>query len=373
MTKQYFNHQALEKRISHLQNRFIEQHCDAFLVEDPINLLYLTGKNLSLGTLLVTQHGAHLVVDGRYYESCQNQPKCTTVHLLQTGQEPLGTIQSILNSCHAIGFNAEKTSYKRYSQLNKTSNKTASDTPNWIPCSDLIREQRAIKDPTEIELLQEAARLGSLGYDFVLSQLKEGITERALADELEIFWKRQGGSGLAFEPIIAFGANSSMPHYRADDIALQRGDTVLIDIGVVKNQYHSDMTRTVFFGTPHPKIQEIYTLVDQAQKEALKLCKPGTAIGLIDKAARDLITKQGYGKEFMHGLGHGVGLEIHELPVIRNQVPYADQMLEEGMVITIEPGIYLSGIGGVRLENSILITSDGYQDLTQRPNNPILH
>jgi len=196
--------------------------------------------------------------------------------------------------------------------------------------------------------------------------LKEGISENELAIELEIFWKRRGSKAIAFDPIIAFGSNSSMPHYRVGQRKLNTGEAVLIDIGVNLNHYHSDMTRVVFFGDPDPKIASIYEIVLKAQELALENCRPGTPIAELDASARTYIEQKGYGENFTHSLGHGVGLEIHELPLIRSQSPGADTQLEEGMVVTIEPGIYLPGIGGVRIEDTVAITRDGYENLTNR-------
>lgn len=157
-----------------------------------------------------------------------------------------------------------------------------------------------------------------------------------------------------------------MPHYRAGNTKLKQGMPILIDIGVNYRHYHSDMTRVVFLGEPDPKLKTIYHIVEKAQKEALQLCKPGTLIGELDRAARGYIESQGYGDHFGHGLGHGVGLEIHELPNVRNKPPFNSMVLLPGMVITIEPGIYIPDIGGVRIEDTIVITENGHENLTER-------
>lgn len=175
--------------------------------------------------------------------------------------------------------------------------------------------------------------------------------------------EKKGGQGVAFEPIIAFGENSAIPHHRASETRLSQGMTVLIDIGVKWKGYHSDMTRTLFWGEPPEIMREIYDIVQEAQMRALTICKPGTLIGELDSAARDYITSKGYGEKFLHSLGHGVGLEIHEWPLIRKREPYQSLPLQAGMVITIEPGIYLSNIGGVRIEDTIVITPTGYEIL----------
>lgn len=332
------------------------ESCDAFLIEKEEDLFYLTGLNISAGSLLVYSGGACLLVDGRYYELCR---KSAPVEVHLSDQSPLSKAAAQLG-VSVLGFDAHATTYQRFIELHSFSMKV-------LPVDSPVRKLRMIKDAEEIVLLRQAAALGAEGYDFVSSLLSEGITENDAALELEIFWKRRGSKGMAFEPIIAFGSNSAMPHYRNGQTALKEGMNVLIDIGVNYNNYLSDLTRVLFFGQPAPKLQEIYYTVAEAQKSALAVCRPGTPIGQVDRAARELITQRGYGSFFTHSLGHGVGLEIHELPTLRQKPPYDSMPLEAGMCITIEPGIYIPGLGGVRLEDTIVITDSGYENLTNRP------
>jgi Xaa-Pro aminopeptidase len=354
------------QRLINLQKALKAISCDALIVDDPINLYYLTGMQLSTGLLLAYSKGAYLIVDNRYSENCKKN--CPfPVLLAESDQKTL--VHLLLNECSSVktlGFSMEDTTYKSYLDLQKCIESIPDRSINLKPVSSPLKKLRAIKDAQEIEVLQAAAKLGSEGYDYVCTLLKEGISESEVAAELEIFWKRHGGKGLAFEPIIAFGANSSMPHYRAGDTKLKKGDIVLIDIGVNFKHYHSDMTRVVFFGDVDPELKKIYAIVKEAQQAALNLCKPGTLIGSLDQTAREIIAAKGYGERFTHSLGHGVGLEIHEWPMLRNAAPFKDVPLQAGMVITIEPGIYLPGKGGVRLENTVVITDEGYVDLTKR-------
>lgn len=358
----------MNDRIKKLQKTLQDISLDSLLVDDPINLLYLTGLTLSLGNLFISQKDLFLLVDGRYFESCKKMcpfpvylsPPYTLANLLESES---------CKSIETLGFINETTTYKSFTDLQETINGVNSKTQRAItvkPVNNIIKEQRQVKEPQELDLLSQAAALGSLGYDFVCTQLKEGISETELATELEIFWKRKGGHGLAFDSIIAFGPNSSMPHYRACDTKLKKGDTVLIDIGVKYRHYHSDMTRVVFFGSPSEQMRAIYDVVKDAQKASLDLCRPGVTVGELDHAARHLITERGYGDKFPHSLGHGVGLEIHEYPALRNTPPYQDLILEAGMVITIEPGVYVPGVGGVRIEDTIVITTAGHDNLTNR-------
>lgn len=337
--------------------------CDALLIEHPINLKYLTGLELSKGRLLVTSQTADLIVDGRYTEFCQQQ-SLYSVHLWEEHTLKELLISSLI---HHLGFDSHTTSYQDFLQLKKNSHdifKQQGIEIELIPLESPIQKLRMIKDPEEIELLRQAARLGYEGYEFVQSQLQEGITEIELALELEFFWKKKGAKGLAFEPIIAFGANSSMPHHRAAKTPLQQGMPVLIDIGVNWHGYHSDMTRVVFFGAPPSPLLEIYAIVEEAKQAALALCRPGTLVGDLDQAARHVINSYGYADAFTHSLGHGIGLDVHEAPIIRTKNLYSQLPLLPGMTLTIEPGIYLPQIGGIRLEDTILITSDSYENFT---------
>lgn len=357
-------------RIQKLQQYLKSLSCDALIVDDAINLYYLTGLQLSLGVLLVHSHGAYLLVDSRYFEICQHRSP-VPVLLAEQGNTSLAKLLS--NECNfvrTLGFSVETTTYKAYQNLQTCINNLSSSI-SLVPVNNPVMNLRGIKDGDELKILREASILGSKGFDYVCTLLKEGISELEIATELEIFWKRHGSKSLAFDPIIAFGENSSMPHYRAAETRLKTGHTVLIDIGVNFQHYHSDMTRVVFFGKPDPSILKIFEIVKEAQLAALALCTPGTTIGELDNAAREIIASNGYGDKFTHSLGHGVGLEIHEWPVLRNAAPYKDIPLQPGMVITIEPGIYLPKVGGVRIEDTIAITDSGYENLTNRPKEPL--
>lgn len=358
----------IKKRIRRLQNFLVENQCDAIIVDDTVNLLYLTGLELSAGQLLVSTTTARLIVDGRYYEKCKMHSPVPTV--LQKKEILSKLLQSApFRAVEKIGFDADTISYQRTLDYRAILRSVNEENPKrkplrFIPLNGPISQLRMIKDEDEIKLLKKAADLGSKGFDYLCSLLKPGITELEAAAELEIFWKKHGSQGLAFDSIIAFGTNGSMPHYRPQQVKLKKGDPVLIDIGVKCGHYHSDMTRTVFMKKPVAIMEEIYQLVLKAQLAALKQCKPGTVIGDLDRTARDVITEGGYGKNFSHSLGHGVGLEIHEHPFLRST---STDILRAGMVITVEPGIYLPDIGGVRIEDTVVITAKGHENLTKRP------
>ncbi len=345
------------KRLNELRQHLATLPCDALLIEHPTHLLYLTGMEVSIGKVVVSQQEACLIVDGRYFEKCCQQTLYRTILSEESALKNWLAEQNI----KTVGFDPDKLSYQGFLLLSQSLAPAIAVTPVESP----VQKMRLIKDAEEIICLKQAARLGYEGYEYIVSLLQAGITETELAFELEFFWKKRGGKKLAFDPIIAFGANGSMPHYRAGSTRLQSNTSVLIDIGVVLHHYHSDMTRVVYFGTPPTEIQMIYAIVKEAKQRAMELCHPGTLVGELDQTARSFIASKGYGDYFTHSLGHGVGLDIHEPPTLRSHGSFSTQPLQTGMVITIEPGIYLSGIGGVRLEDTILITETGYENLTE--------
>lgn len=348
----------LQERQKKFQQQIITLGIDAFLVSDSINLFYLTGLQLSAGNLIVTTNSMLLCVDGRYIDSCRQSTKIPVE--LQGTQTLAEIIQKHFPEVKSVGISDTETSYRGVLDLQK-------EFGQILALENPLKKIRMIKDDIEINLLQQAADLGSRGYDHVLSIMNEGVSEEELAIELEIFWKRAGGEKVAFSPIIAFGPNSALPHYRAGNARLKKGDLVLIDIGVTLNNYHSDMTRVFFFGDVDPELAAIYEIVKQAQTSAIAHCKPGVTAGELDDIARTVITEAGYGPRFLHSLGHGIGLEVHEAPILRNKKPQGDVRLEANMVVTIEPGIYLEGKGGVRIEDTIRLTEYGCYSLTQRP------
>jgi Xaa-Pro aminopeptidase len=351
-----------EKRFKRLRQLLDSQACEALLIEQPTDLFYLTGLELSAGKLLMSQEAACLIVDGRYFEQSHRQSLYPILLLKESILKEWLTAHQI----HRLGFDSSHTTYATFLNLSEMAQTLNGESYalDLVPIRSIVEPLRLIKDRNEIACLRAAAQLGRRGYEYVVSLLSEGITEQELALELEFFWKKLGAGGLAFEPIIAFGENSSMPHYRAGSTVLKPDSSVLIDIGVVLNHYCSDMTRVFFFGTPPAAIQTIYSIVEEAKQRALSLCRPGTLVGELDHAARTFIASKGYGEYFTHSLGHGVGLDVHEPPTIRETGMDCRLPLQAGMVLTIEPGIYLPKVGGVRLEDTILITEQGFQNLT---------
>lgn len=337
-------------RLQNLRKKFKKWKVEGCLIEDPTDLFYLTGLHFSVGTCLVTSKEAHLFVDGRYVEIAKQK---SPVQATLTSKEAL---ESAFKPLASIGFDARVMSVERLKSLKKLAK-----------CSfkEIIRplkEIRAIKDEAELKALKKSAQLLWKGFQAAKRHLKVGITEQEIAMEFEIFCRRHGAEKLAFDPIIAFGENSAFPHYRAGKRRLKKGDLVLFDIGVSVDEYHSDMTRTLFFGKPDPRLVFIESVVKKAHKRALELCKAGAKVADLDLAARQVVIDAGLKDLLAHSLGHGIGLETHEFPRLSYQGEDRDVILQEGMCVTIEPGLYLPGLGGIRYEDTVVVTKKGYSN-----------
>lgn len=317
---------------------------EALLIEDPIDLFYLTGEKVSVGKLLFNKDGPLFFVDGRYFERVKKRSPCP-VKLLDAFS---------LLSVKQLYFDSSWTSFERYLDYQKKFPQVT-----WIGLSKPLQELRMIKEKGEIEKLKKAAGLTFLGYQHLLTLLKEGIEEKELALEFEFFCKKRGADGLSFDPIIAFGENSAYPHYRAGRARLKKNQIIQFDLGAVIDSYAGDFSRAFFFGKADPKLEALYQTVKEAQKKAVSLVKPGAPIRALEEAVREIFKEKNLESLFVHSLGHGIGLETHEPPRIRVG---EERKLEPGMVFTIEPGLYLPGVGGARYEDMVVVTETGAEN-----------
>jgi Xaa-Pro aminopeptidase len=354
------------KRLEHLQSFLMSEKINFLILDDPINLLYLTGLHLEKARLIVGQTIGRLFVDGRFLEEAHKKSPCA-VFLAE--EESLFDFFMIYAKGEniKIAFDSSSLSYSGYQKLADFFASLSKQAGRnlffeMVPIDNPLRDIRSIKSHGEISAIRRASNITWAGFEHVCAHLKEGVSEKTLALEFEIFCRQNGAEALAFEPLICFGPNSAMPHHRSDETRLKMDDIVLIDVGAKVDGYCSDMTRVVFFGKADPMLEQCYDIVKKAQNRALILCKPGEHIGAIDKAARDYIESQGFGKDFLHSTGHGVGIEVHEYPSVKFNGKDKDHPIRPGMVITVEPGIYKPGIGGVRYEDTIVITKDGYDN-----------
>lgn len=336
---------------------------DALLVVKPVNVRYLTGFSGSNGQL-VLGHEDVFLTDPRYEE--QSSHECADIRreiyatsAKQIGESAgmYGALASVVSAMGVAKLGVEATS---------TSLAAARAIRNALPrvelveTDDVVEGLRAIKDETEVEALRTACMYGDRALDALLPQLSEGLTEVEVATILEYEMRRAGSEGLSFSTIAAFGEQAAEPHHQPNARKLRRGDLIKLDFGATHAGYHADMTRTVAFGAPADEMRTIYELVKGAQQAGIDAVHAGATNGDVDAATRAFLSERGY--SFGHGTGHGVGLEIHEAPAIRTG---GTDELVPGMCITVEPGIYVPGLGGVRIEDSVVVTPDGCDILTR--------
>lgn len=309
------------------------------LLADPINIYYLTGLYFSTARLLIQKKKMTLFVDQRYGEKAKD---FKTVIVDNQIDEALKK--------HLKGKVAISSTDVTLSQFNVWKKWRG---VTWDPKPHLLSHLRKIKTKQEIDKIKKACHITATCYPKLLRKLKAGITEKEMARQVEILFLEHGADGLAFPAIVCFGENSAVPHHSPTDRKLKKGDIVQFDIGCKKDHYCSDFSRVHFFGPPDPRLKKLVPIVEEAKKAAEKV---RAKIIDVDRAARQVIEKHGYGPCFIHSVGHGLGLEVHEVPFVK-QTP--DEKLKEGMIFTIEPGIYLEGIGGVRIEDTYVMTKGG--------------
>jgi Xaa-Pro aminopeptidase len=320
------------------------------LIENPVDLLYLTGLSLSKGRLYVSEKESVLFVDGRYFEIAKKKSPFP-VRLWDQQNAFLKNFQKMHFDSSFTTCDALKVLEKNFPEM------------EWISISNPLKNLRLIKDEKEIKALQKAAKLTLMGIEHIISLLQQGISEEELALEFEVFCRKNGASGMSFEPIVAFGENSAYPHHRASQTKLKKDQVVLIDVGAIVDNYHGDLTRMHHFGKISDEILRLEKIVKNAQQKAISCVKPGVKLGTLDVAVREIFKKESVEDLFVHNLGHGLGLDTHEYPRIRFDGEDKDLVLKEGMVFTVEPGLYLSGLGGVRMEEMILVSKNGYKNL----------
>lgn len=335
---------------------------DCALVTDDINRRYLTGMKSSAGYVLIFPEEAYLVIDFRYIEKAREIVKNCTV--LQQEPGVLRQLGSLMqkHGAKTCALESMSLTLQRADTFRKIEG-VEFLTDNTL--SQALYDLRTVKEPEEIVKIKAAQQLAEEALEKLLQTLRAGMTEREVALELDFHMRSLGAEDLSFETIALTGAHTSMPHGVPDDRVIELNSFVLMDFGAVVDGYHSDMTRTVCVGTPTEEMREIYHIVRTAQNAGLAAARPGITGRELDAAARDIIRDAGYGDAFGHSLGHGVGLEIHEYPVA---APSREQILAPGNVVTVEPGIYLPGKFGIRIEDFVHITENGCENLTNIPN-----
>lgn len=329
------------------------------LITSDVNRRYFTGFKSSAGVVLITKEKSYLLIDFRYFEKAEQQVKECTVVLLTDLKTQL-TELLLKHNITLLSVESESMTLDRFASYSDKFHHVEFDSSDWL--SRRISAMRIIKDAEELNNIRAAQAIAEKAFNKLLNNIRAGVTEKQAAALLNYFMMDFGADDLSFETIAASGVNSASPHAVPTDKQLAEGDFVTFDFGAVVNSYHSDMTRTIVVGKPTEQMKEVYNAVLMANLDALKAAKPNISAKLLDSVARGTLEAWGYEKYFGHGLGHGVGLEIHEAPTVSSR---GEMTLREGMVITIEPGVYLPHNFGVRIEDMIVLTENGYENLTK--------
>jgi len=349
-------HESRQKKVRKIIDSF---SLDGILFNSLENIRYLCGFTGSDGLLLITKEETFFLSDSRYWTQAEVEIKeAKIIHY----KKKLDGITSLISDLGLkdIGFESNSITFSFYQSLSKR----LINESKFIPLEEEIKNLRAVKDKKELDLIRTAIDISSKAFEHIQGILKEGVLESRIALDMEFFMKHNGAQSIGFDIIVASGKRSALPHGKASDKNIEKGDFILIDFGAGFEGYHSDQTRTLVCGKPSWEQRNIYRLVKEAHDMAIELIRPGISINQVDEIARAHIRDHGYGEFFGHGLGHGIGLSIHEDPTINGD---NKDILENGMVFTIEPGIYIPNWGGVRIEDMILVTDHGSERLTYLP------
>ena len=349
----------MKKRLKQLKTNLQKTGRLPYLISNLSNIRYLTGFNGSYAMLLVTGGDSFLVSDSRYEEYARSILPSQVKFVLQAGSfNPVLKKLCSLLDVKQLFVEDHDLSLAVFLELKKNMRGI-----KLVSGGNEVNYIRMIKDDDEIEILREAAAITDRCVNHLVSIVKPGMTEWDVSVEIEYFYRKNGCRKTSFDSIVASGAGASMPHYEPDmKKKIMPGEVLMIDMGCEYRGYNSDLTRTFFINSVDSELEKIYYIVKTAQQNALDAVKPGMSTGDLDSVARDYISKAGFGENFGHSLGHGYGIEIHELPAVRKD---GDVILKKNMTITIEPGIYLPGKGGVRIEDMVVVTASGGEALTK--------
>lgn len=342
-------------KIKNLRKVMNQKGLDAVVVLSPYNRRYLSNFTGSSGSLLITMDAAFLITDFRYIQQATSQSK--DFEIVNQSGPMIGKINEMIKEgkLSHVGVEADLISYNEYQALNTTNVELSS-------IEGVIEAIRMTKDDFEIQQIQKAADIADETYEHILKWVKPGMTENEVNNEMEMFMRSKGATCSSFDTIVASGHRGALPHGVASNKVIEEGDMITLDYGALYEGYVSDITRTFAIGEPKEEMKKIYNIVLESQLASLEQIKPGMTGKEADTIARDIIKSYGYGDQFGHSLGHGIGLEVHEGPGLSQK---SDFVLEENMCITIEPGIYVEGLGGVRIEDDVLVTKNGLQRFTK--------
>ena len=350
-----------EKRISKVREAMSKLPVDAIFVTNLMNVRYLCGFTGSNGMLLVTEKGSRFFTDGRYRTQSADQVEGADVVIYQDPPELGSHLKTAASEMRAtqVGFEATNVTFARADELRGFFEGAVLHATNGV-----VEELRAVKEPEELDLMRTAAHMADDGFSHILDFVRTGMTEQEVALELEFYLRKNGAEDVSFSPIVAAAERSALPHAHPTDRLVEEGRFLLFDLGCKYKGYCSDLTRTVVIGEPDSRHSSVYEVILAANEAGLRAAGPDKPARDVDRAARDVVEAAGYPEAFSHGLGHGVGLEVHEGPTVRST---SDDVLKPGNVITIEPGAYFPDWGGVRVEDLCVITESGIEVLSKSP------
>lgn len=343
----------MSERIQRLQQRLHTHEADTLVITDLMDILWATGFTGSNALLAVTPDRAHFLTDGRYIAQSQAEVSGAAIHIM--AEDLLGALSNLIPASRVV-FQEEILSFRQFAQLSEIFPKAT-----LIPVSELTTSLRASKDEAELEAIRWAQRITERVFDQILPLIRPGVTEQEIATEIVYLHLRSGASKVSFDPIVAGGPNGALPHGRPTDRPFQNGDVIVIDMGGYTNGYASDMTRTIALGEPSPEFRRAYEAVNEARAVAVEAVAAGVSGKYLDEMARAVLRKTNLEQYFTHSLGHGVGLDIHEWPRLSQHV---EHILPENAVVTIEPGIYIPGEFGIRIEDMVIARKDRAEIIT---------
>ena len=347
------------RRLRKLREHMAQEKIEALLVGTLPNVHYLTGFSGTAGVLLVTLRNAVFFTDARYDLRAHQEVQGSRVVIAKGGNFLAAVKWAARTQLTRLGFESESVTFSSYLKIRQLIvNK------RLVPTAGMVEALRIRKDEAEIERIRQAVQLGSKAFSATLAHLRPGITEIEVAAELEYRMRRNGAERPAFETMVASGPRTALPHSSPGTRKLQRNECIMLDLGAILGGYAGDMTRTVFLGQAPRKAARIYGAVLEAQREAEQAVQVGVPCSAVDKAARKVLERHGYGRYFTHSTGHGVGREIHELPSLAKNQGF---LLPESAVVTVEPGVYIPGYGGVRIEDVVVVRKRGPEVLTTTP------
>ena len=355
----------MKERIARLRTALAERELDGALISNAQNRRYLSGFTGSAGNLLITPDDAIIATDFRYYEQSATQAPDYRLHKQVTGFD--NWVPPLFDGLAGkkIAFEAGDMTVSTHSAFRKAlGSRPEAEQPQLVPTTNLVEGLRVFKEPGEVEALQKAVDLGDAAFTHVAERVEPGWTEKRVAWEIEKYIREHGGDALSFDTIIAGGPWGAMPHAYPRERKLEKGEGVVIDMGCEIDGYMSDLTRTIFLGKPDDQFKKIYDIVLTAQLTAEEMVHPGMSGNECHMIAHNVIDAAGYGETFGHGLGHGIGLQVHEAPRVGRT---SDDVLKDTMVFTIEPGIYITGWGGVRIEDMVVLESGKARVMSKAP------